>query len=110
VETAGTFAALHEPPKGGGVITCGGKVVSATDLARTYLRAVERAPTLPARLKALLRAKGWSIRRAAVAIGCQYQHLSYVINGHRQSKRIAAAIIALGHSPQAYTCAGFARR
>ena len=92
------------------MIMCGGKIVTANDLASTYLNALRLEPSRPARLKMVLRAKGWSNRRAAMAIGCQYQHLSYVINGHRHSKRIAAAIIALGHSPQAYTCAGFARR
>jgi lambda repressor-like predicted transcriptional regulator len=45
--------------------------------------------------KALLKARGWSYRAAARALGCAYQHLSYVLNGHRESRRLLSAIAKL---------------
>jgi transcriptional regulator with XRE-family HTH domain len=42
--------------------------------------------------KVTLKRRGWSYRSAAVLLGITYQHLSYVLNGHRDSRRILAAI------------------
>lgn len=45
--------------------------------------------------KQRLAAKGWSNRTAAAHLGCTPTHLSYVLNGHRQSRSLIAAIEAL---------------
>ncbi|EIP96836.1 hypothetical protein OpiT1DRAFT_01261 [Opitutaceae bacterium TAV1] len=45
--------------------------------------------------KATMRAKGWSDRKAAKRLGCTATHLSLVLNGHRQSRRLLAKIEAL---------------
>jgi transcriptional regulator with XRE-family HTH domain len=42
-----------------------------------------------------LERKGWTYRAAASALGVTYQHLSDVLNGHRQSRRLLAALHAL---------------
>lgn len=42
--------------------------------------------------KVTLKAKGWSYRKAAPELGVTYQHLSEVLNGKRESRRILAAI------------------
>lgn len=39
--------------------------------------------------------KGWSYRSAAKHMGICYQHLSDVLNGRRQSRRLLAAIATL---------------
>jgi hypothetical protein len=45
--------------------------------------------------KVELKRRGWSYRSAAGEIGITYQHLSYVLNGHRNSRRVLKAIQAL---------------
>ncbi|WP_035605096.1 hypothetical protein [Haloferula sp. BvORR071] len=40
-------------------------------------------------------AQGWSYRSAAPLLGVGYQHVSEVLNGRRESKRLLAAILAL---------------
>jgi hypothetical protein len=42
--------------------------------------------------KKLLKAKGWSYRRAAPVLGVHYVHLALVLNGKRQSARLLTAI------------------
>ncbi len=42
--------------------------------------------------KRLLRQKGWSYRSAAKQFGVCYQHLSDVLNGRRESRRLLNAI------------------
>ena len=39
-----------------------------------------------------LKARGWSYRAAAPVLGVTYQHLCYVLNGHRASRRVMASI------------------
>jgi transcriptional regulator with XRE-family HTH domain len=62
------------------------------------------------RAKDTLRERGWSLRRAAEQLGVTHVHLSYVLQGRRESRRIMAAIERLGPSPVAYRESGFARR
>lgn len=49
-------------------------------------------------IKRQLKRKGWTYRAAAPRIGVTYQHLSEVLNGHRQSRRVIKALCALEHS------------
>jgi transcriptional regulator with XRE-family HTH domain len=42
--------------------------------------------------KVTLKERGWTYRSAAQVLGITYQHLSYVLNGHRESRRVLAAI------------------
>jgi transcriptional regulator with XRE-family HTH domain len=42
--------------------------------------------------KVTLKNRGWSYRAAAQVLGVTYQHLSYVLNGHRASRRVLEAI------------------
>lgn len=42
--------------------------------------------------KRTLKTSGWSYRRAAPVLGVSYQHLSEVLNGRRQSRRLLAKI------------------
>lgn len=51
----------------------------------------------PQEAKAHLRSAGWSYRTAAPALGVTYQHLCYVLNGHRHSLRLLAKVAALPH-------------
>lgn len=48
------------------------------------------------REKLQLKKRGWSYRRAAKALGCSYQHLTYVLNGQRPSARLIKKVRALG--------------
>lgn len=43
-------------------------------------------------VKKRMRAKGWSDRTAAKVLGCTPVHLSYVLNGHRQSASLLARV------------------
>jgi len=45
--------------------------------------------------KRKLKQKGWSYRAAARHLNRSYQHLSDVLNGHRQSRSLLRAIAAL---------------
>jgi len=58
--------------------------------------------------KRTLRARGWSYRRAAEFLGCSYPHVSYVLNGQRQSRRLLARIAAMPESPVPHRQSGFA--
>jgi hypothetical protein len=42
--------------------------------------------------KRSLKSKGWKYRTAAPYLGVTYQHLSEVLNGKRQSRRLISAI------------------
>jgi hypothetical protein len=42
-----------------------------------------------------LESNGWTYRAAAVHLDVSYQHLSEVLNGHRQSRRLLRAIANL---------------
>ena len=53
------------------------------------------APDESLQAKAHLRAAGWSYRTAAPRLGVTYQHLCYVLNGQRESRRLLANIIRL---------------
>lgn len=55
-------------------------------------------PSLPAKVRNArkkLASGGWSYRTAAPLLGVSYQHLAMVLNGHRDSRRLLAAINAL---------------
>lgn len=59
---------------------------------------------LPAPLKharRTLRIRGWTITAAAAAFGVRREHLSQVLNGHRQSRRLLREIEALPEHPDA---------
>jgi len=43
-------------------------------------------------IKVELKRKGWSYREAALELGCTYQHVSYVLNGHRESRSLLIKI------------------
>jgi hypothetical protein len=61
---------------------------------------------LPAAVRAARKhfyAMGWSYRAAAQVLGVGYQHLAYVLNGHRESRRLLAAVRALPPRPSAAT-------
>jgi lambda repressor-like predicted transcriptional regulator len=60
--------------------------------------------------KSELKKKGWSNRRAAPVLGVTYPHLNKVLNGHRESRRLLAAIAELPQSPVPYMRSGFASR
>ena len=60
--------------------------------------------------KTMLREKGWSYRRGAGLLGVTYQHLSLVLNGHRESRRLLRAIAALPASTAQHRNSGFGRR
>lgn len=47
------------------------------------------------REKRLLKAKGYSYRKAAPELGVNFSHLSRVLNGHRESKSLLKRIEAL---------------
>ena len=55
----------------------------------------------PATAKRLIKARGWSYRRAAPVLGVTYQHLSEVLNGRRASRRLLSRIASLPVSPEA---------
>ena len=46
-----------------------------------------------------LRTKGWTQAAAAAALGVTPIHLCYVLNGHRQSRRVLNAIRHLPPNP-----------
>lgn len=55
-------------------------------------------PRVPAGVRAARRhfqSGGWSYRSAAPVLGVSYQHLSEVLNGRRESRRLLAAVNAL---------------
>lgn len=57
-------------------------------------------PSLPSKVneaRKSLAAKGWSYRSAAPVLGVHHVHLALVLKGHRESKRLLAAIAALPH-------------
>jgi transcriptional regulator with XRE-family HTH domain len=47
-----------------------------------------------------IRRKGWNQKSAALLIGVSRQHLNWVLNGHRQSKRILNALKELPENPR----------
>lgn len=50
---------------------------------------------LQAQAKSHLRATGWSYRTAARRLGVCYQHLCYVLNGHRESRSLLQRVLEL---------------
>lgn len=46
-----------------------------------------------------LRRQGWSRREAAERLGVTPEHVSYVLNGHRESRRILTAIMEFQENP-----------
>jgi hypothetical protein len=61
-------------------------------------------------IRVILKARGWSYRRAAKVLGCSHVHLAYVMSGARSSRRLMAKIARIGESPVAYRGYGFAAR
>jgi hypothetical protein len=49
--------------------------------------------------KRSLKSKGWTYRTVAPYLGVTYQHLSEVLNGKRQSRRIITKIPQLPEAP-----------
>ena len=47
-----------------------------------------------------LQRKGWSYRRAAKVLGVTKEHLCYVCNGVRKSRRLTAKIFELPNAPK----------
>jgi len=47
------------------------------------------------RAKVTLKSRNWSYRAAAPQLGVSYQHLSEVLNGRRQSRRLLARVMGL---------------
>ena len=81
------------------MIFCEGEPVTVAGLF-SALPDVERA-------RIILRARGWSIRRAAKAIGCTHVHLAYVLSGFRTSLSLTEKMINIGESPTPYKAQGF---
>lgn len=48
--------------------------------------------------KKALKSKGWTYRTAAPQLSVTYQHLSEVLNGNRESRRLMLRIKQLPHS------------
>ena len=59
---------------------------------------IKRPPAVQA-ARDHLRRKGWSRREAAERLGVTPEHLSYVLNGHRESRRILEAIKDFPENP-----------
>lgn len=49
------------------------------------------------RARRTLKERGWSQRRAAKFLGYSWPHFSYVMNGHRESRTLLAAVAAIPH-------------
>jgi len=61
--------------------------------------------------KRIIREKGYSVRRGAVAMGYSYVHLAFMLTARRPVSRLAAKLIAaLPPSPVAYQEKGFAAK
>lgn len=60
----------------------------------------ESADKRPEMARAVLKAKGWSLRSAAPVLGCHWMHLHKVLNGERRSGRLYRQIIALPTRPK----------
>jgi len=61
--------------------------------------------------KIILRNKGWSVRRAAEAMGYHYTYLAYMLTGRcRLSRPAARGIFALHESAVPYRKSGFAAK
>jgi len=50
--------------------------------------------------KQSLKRKGWTLAAASAVLGVHRVHLSYVLNGHRESRRLLSAIAALSKAPK----------
>jgi hypothetical protein len=61
--------------------------------------ATTKRPPEIQRARNILRGKGWTITAAAPRLGVTYTHLSLVLNGHRESRRILKAIEEMPESP-----------
>lgn len=60
-------------------------------------------------LKEILFAKGYSIRRAARALGCHHVHLARFLSGARDSRNLESAIPALPQAEIPRKLSGFAK-
>ncbi len=70
------------------------------DLHKAFLRVLGRKPSISRhQAKDKLKALGWSYRRVAPVLGVRHEHLSHVLNGHRQSRRLLTAINTLSPAP-----------
>jgi plasmid maintenance system antidote protein VapI len=58
-------------------------------------RKVPRPNITREQAKEILKQRGWQYRTVAPILGCSYQHLSEVLNGHRNSFRILREIETL---------------
>jgi hypothetical protein len=81
------------------MIFCEGKPVTIAHLFES-LPDVEKA-------RLIMRARGWSVRRAAKAIGCTHVHLAYVLSGTRTSRSLTEKLTNIGKSPTPYKAQGF---
>lgn len=68
----------------------------------------KKIPLTVSQARAALHAKGYSYRRAAVALGCSFTHLSHVLTNRRESRRLLTRIAALPKSPIPFRHSGFA--
>ena len=60
---------------------------------------IAKRPPEIQRARNTLRGKGWTIAAAAPQLGVTATHLSYVLNNHRQSRRLLKAINEMPESP-----------
>lgn len=60
---------------------------------------ITKRPPEAQKARNTIRGKGWTIKAAAPHLGVSVVHLSLVLNGHRQSRRILKAIAELPECP-----------
>lgn len=65
----------------------------------TRTRTIKKRPADVQAARNTLRRKGWSQISAAAVLEVTPEHLCYVLNGRRQSRRILAAIDAMPSNP-----------
>lgn len=72
-------------------------------VAACYLKRMSKTTTkLPPevrRARQHLRRNGWTQTAAAARFGVTREHLSLVLNGHRESRRLLDAVLALPENP-----------
>jgi len=77
-------------------------------IPRTNLKSDEILSASQARKS--IRDKGYSFRRAALALGLSYSHVSKVLSGIHHSETLLRRIDALPPSDVPFMCSGFAAR
>ena len=60
---------------------------------------IAKRPPQVQKARNILRGKGWTIVAGAKRLGVTREHLSLVLNGHRESRRILDAIQELPENP-----------